>query len=159
VDERLNRSNITSDPTNGSVSEAFLALDLTVSSVNGAGLHTLAAQVDMRHCDVWVSTSDERRRGAVGYDRQKFLRGYQVTDANGGAEFLTIYPGWYSGRTVHIHFKVARPRFASGRVHFSAVLRRGDYGCRHRAVAIRLEGNTRHEERHRQHLRLEPISR
>jgi len=34
------------------------------------------------------------------------LRGYQITDENGIAEFITIYPGWYSGRTVHIHFKI-----------------------------------------------------
>jgi hypothetical protein len=32
--------------------------------------------------------------------------GYQVTDASGIARFTTIYPGWYSGRTVHIHVKV-----------------------------------------------------
>ena len=35
-----------------------------------------------------------------------FLRGYQVTDAYGRATFTTIYPGWYDGRAVHIHFKV-----------------------------------------------------
>jgi protocatechuate 3,4-dioxygenase beta subunit len=34
------------------------------------------------------------------------LRGYQLTDANGEARFLTIYPGWYQGRTVHMHIKV-----------------------------------------------------
>ena len=34
---------------------------------------------------------------------------HQVTDRNGAAEFLTVYPGWYSGRTVHIHFKVRVP--------------------------------------------------
>jgi protocatechuate 3,4-dioxygenase beta subunit len=34
------------------------------------------------------------------------LRGYQVTDADGAVTFTTIYPGWYSGRAVHIHFKV-----------------------------------------------------
>jgi protocatechuate 3,4-dioxygenase beta subunit len=34
------------------------------------------------------------------------LRGYQVTNTSGIAEFLTIYPGWYPGRAVHIHFKV-----------------------------------------------------
>jgi protocatechuate 3,4-dioxygenase beta subunit len=34
------------------------------------------------------------------------LRGYQLTDARGEAKFLTIYPGWYQGRTVHIHVKV-----------------------------------------------------
>jgi protocatechuate 3,4-dioxygenase beta subunit len=34
------------------------------------------------------------------------LRGYQITDNEGKAHFTTIYPGWYQGRTVHIHFKV-----------------------------------------------------
>jgi protocatechuate 3,4-dioxygenase beta subunit len=44
----------------------------------------------------------------AGFDTRgkKFLRGYQLTDANGIAEFLTIYPGWYPGRAVHIHFKI-----------------------------------------------------
>jgi protocatechuate 3,4-dioxygenase beta subunit len=37
---------------------------------------------------------------------QSFLRGYQITDAAGEARFQTIYPGWYSGRAVHIHFKI-----------------------------------------------------
>ena len=37
---------------------------------------------------------------------QSFLRGYQLTDEAGEARFLTVYPGWYSGRTVHIHFKI-----------------------------------------------------
>lgn len=40
--------------------------------------------------------------GAAG----TFLRGVQPTDADGAAEFLTIYPGWYAGRTVHIHMQV-----------------------------------------------------
>jgi protocatechuate 3,4-dioxygenase beta subunit len=34
------------------------------------------------------------------------LRGYQQTDGNGIAVFQTIYPGWYEGRAVHIHFKI-----------------------------------------------------
>jgi protocatechuate 3,4-dioxygenase beta subunit len=37
---------------------------------------------------------------------KNFLRGYQVTEADGSTRFTTIYPGWYPGRTVHIHFKV-----------------------------------------------------
>jgi protocatechuate 3,4-dioxygenase beta subunit len=37
---------------------------------------------------------------------RKFLRGYQITDASGVVRFVTIYPGWYTGRTVHLHFKV-----------------------------------------------------
>lgn len=35
-----------------------------------------------------------------------FLRGTQITDVNGQVEFDTIYPGWYRGRTTHIHLKV-----------------------------------------------------
>ena len=35
-----------------------------------------------------------------------FLRGVQRTDAKGMALFRTIYPGWYQGRAVHIHFKL-----------------------------------------------------
>src|SRR5699024_11438832 len=35
-----------------------------------------------------------------------FLRGYQVTDENGIVEFHTIFPGWYTGRAVHIHAQV-----------------------------------------------------
>ena len=39
-------------------------------------------------------------------DDERYLRGTQVTNAEGIAEFTTIYPGWYRGRTVHIHAKV-----------------------------------------------------
>ena len=38
--------------------------------------------------------------------KQNFLRGYQLTDKAGEARFRTIYPGWYPGRVVHIHFKI-----------------------------------------------------
>jgi hypothetical protein len=46
--------------------------------------------------------------GMAGPDTtgQNFLRGYQLTDANGEVNFTTIYPGWYMGRTVHIHLKI-----------------------------------------------------
>ena len=37
---------------------------------------------------------------------QNWLRGFQATDADGLVEFTTIWPGWYTGRAVHIHFKV-----------------------------------------------------
>jgi protocatechuate 3,4-dioxygenase beta subunit len=37
---------------------------------------------------------------------QTFLRGYQLTDQAGEVRFQTIYPGWYPGRAVHIHFKI-----------------------------------------------------
>ncbi len=40
--------------------------------------------------------------------QQTFLRGIQTTDANGWAYFNSVYPGWYSGRTPHIHAMIGR---------------------------------------------------
>ncbi|MGR6922321.1 intradiol ring-cleavage dioxygenase [[Actinomadura] parvosata] len=39
-------------------------------------------------------------------DDQRYLRGAQVTNAEGIVEFTTIWPGWYRGRTIHIHAMV-----------------------------------------------------
>jgi protocatechuate 3,4-dioxygenase beta subunit len=107
VDERLNRSDIRSDPTNGQIKTGTpLALTVLLSSISGANCQPLAdAQVDIWHCDALGIYSDveDPRFNTIG---QKFLRGYQLTDARGEARFLTIYPGWYQGRTVHIHVKV-----------------------------------------------------
>jgi protocatechuate 3,4-dioxygenase beta subunit len=108
VDERLNRSDIRSDPAGGAV-KAGIPLHLTLRTlrVTSPACTPLAgATVDIWHCDALGLYSDERANGTVG---QKFLRGYQTTDANGVVRFTTIYPGWYMGRTVHIHFKVHTP--------------------------------------------------
>jgi protocatechuate 3,4-dioxygenase beta subunit len=56
------------------------------------------AAVDIWHCDA-VGTY-------AAQTSKTFLRGIQRTDANGVATFKTIYPGWYQGRTVHIHVRV-----------------------------------------------------
>ncbi len=61
------------------------------------------AAVDIWHCDaggVYSGTSVQ------GTDEDRFLRGIQRTDAKGIALFRTIYPGWYQGRTVHVHVMV-----------------------------------------------------
>jgi protocatechuate 3,4-dioxygenase beta subunit len=39
----------------------------------------------------------------------RFCRGVGVTDANGVVSFRSIFPGWYSGRDLHIHFMAIRP--------------------------------------------------
>jgi protocatechuate 3,4-dioxygenase beta subunit len=105
VDEKLNRSDIRSDPTDNAVHEGVpLVLNMTVQRVdNGACTPLTGAIVDVWHCDALGSYSDEGMLGTAG---KKFLRGYQVSDANGAVQFTTIYPGWYMGRAVHIHFKV-----------------------------------------------------
>ncbi|MEZ4688724.1 MAG: hypothetical protein R3A12_00510 [Ignavibacteria bacterium] len=45
-------------------------------------------------------------RGYNAFVGQTFMRGTQITDANGTVFFDTVYPGWYPGRATHIHFKV-----------------------------------------------------
>jgi protocatechuate 3,4-dioxygenase beta subunit len=103
VDEKLNRSDIRTDPTTGALRPGVpLVLNFNVSAVNGSSCVPLPnATVDVWHCDALGTYSD-----VTGARGQKFLRGYQVTDGNGAAQFTTIYPGWYSGRAVHIHFKI-----------------------------------------------------
>lgn len=44
--------------------------------------------------------------GSSRSDDETYLRGAQATNADGIVEFKTIYPGWYRGRTTHIHAKV-----------------------------------------------------
>jgi protocatechuate 3,4-dioxygenase beta subunit len=67
------------------------------------------AIVDIWHCgaDGIYSGFESASTGGSGpTDDDTFLRGVQVTNAKGIVEFLTIYPGWYRGRTVHIYVKV-----------------------------------------------------
>jgi protocatechuate 3,4-dioxygenase beta subunit len=57
--------------------------------------------------DIWHADAAGNYSGfGAGASSRRFLRGIQKTDANGLAVFTTIYPGWYMGRTVHIHVKV-----------------------------------------------------
>ncbi len=79
-----------------------LALALTVVDSNTCEPIRDAA-VDIWHCDalgVYSGVSPEDSDG------ETYLRGVQLTDGNGLAEFATIYPGQYPGRTTHIHLKV-----------------------------------------------------
>lgn len=39
---------------------------------------------------------------------ERFCRGMQLTNAEGVASFRSIYPGWYFGRPIHIHFVALR---------------------------------------------------
>jgi protocatechuate 3,4-dioxygenase beta subunit len=105
VDEKLERSDIRADPATGILSQGVpLALRFNVSRVDASACTPLTgAYLDVWHCDAAGLYSDESANGTRG---RRYLRGYQVTDANGGVDFMTIYPGWYSGRAVHIHFKL-----------------------------------------------------
>jgi protocatechuate 3,4-dioxygenase beta subunit len=116
VDERLKRSDIRVNPSDGRVKSGVpLQLTLRVSAVGSGGCNPLpGAIIDVWQCDaigVYSAVNDPGSQSTAG---ENFLRGYQVTKADGSARFTTIYPGWYPGRTVHIHFKV-RVSAKSGR--------------------------------------------
>lgn len=123
VDERLNRSDIRSDPANGQVKPGMpLALSLLVSRLTTGDCRPLAdARVDLWQCDALGVYSDVRDPAfdTVG---QKFLRGYQITDATGEARFVTVYPGWYRGRTVHLHFMIRTQPSAQRGFEFTSQL-------------------------------------
>jgi protocatechuate 3,4-dioxygenase beta subunit len=109
VDEMLERVDIRSDPVDGSIATGHpLRLHLSVHRVDGAACAPVTgAHVDIWQCDssgVYAGVRDAR--GLFDTTGKKFLRGYQVSDAQGSVAFQTIYPGWYPGRTPHIHFKI-----------------------------------------------------
>jgi protocatechuate 3,4-dioxygenase beta subunit len=63
--------------------------------------------VDIWHCDAdGIYSGFTGQLGGLDTTGQQFLRGAQITNAEGLAVFRSIYPGWYPGRTTHIHFKV-----------------------------------------------------
>lgn len=86
-----------------------LKLTFNVARVGSASCTPLGgAQVHVWHSDAAGEYSDAGVRRASAASQQ-FLRGYQLTDATGTAQFQTIFPGWYGGRTAHIHFKIRLP--------------------------------------------------
>jgi protocatechuate 3,4-dioxygenase beta subunit len=105
ADEKLNRSNLTTNTSDANVLNATpLTLAMTIMQYASSGCSALVgAQVDVWHADAAGIYSDESVENTTG---QTFLRGYQITDSNGAVTFKTILPGWYSGRTTHIHVMI-----------------------------------------------------
>ena len=102
--------------------------------------------VDARTCrpirnaavDIWHADASGVYSGfGSGSSNRTFMRGIQRTNAKGLAQFRTIYPGWYPGRTVHIHVKVhvSGNVLHTGQLYFSdavtdAVYKRAPYTSR-----------------------------
>lgn len=118
VDRALERSDIRADPESGAVKLGVpLALTLRVMAVSGKACGPLAgALVDVWHCDAQGVYS------GVGGSRDRFLRGHQVSDAQGRVRFMSIYPGWYPGRAAHIHFKIRDAAGAARGFEFTSQL-------------------------------------
>ena len=116
LDKQLERADIRVEPSNGTSSAGEpLLLTFNVKQIaNGQCTPLPGAMVDVWQCDAAGRYSGVNDR-MIGFNTegQKFLRGYQITDASGVANFTTIYPGWYQGRAVHIHFKIRTPAQAA----------------------------------------------
>jgi protocatechuate 3,4-dioxygenase beta subunit len=94
VENTLTRHNITEG-------KAGLPLVIRFTVLNARTCKPIKnADVEIWHCDALGDYS------AVNGATTRFLRGHQKANAAGKAEFLTIFPGWYRGRTPHIHMKV-----------------------------------------------------
>jgi protocatechuate 3,4-dioxygenase beta subunit len=81
----------------------------------GAPLVLRTRVVDVSTCrairgaavDIWHADAGGVYSGfGAGAGDRTFMRGIQRTNARGLAAFRSVYPGWYPGRTVHIHVKV-----------------------------------------------------
>ena len=101
-DPKLVRADITEGHKGAPLALAFQVVSATdCAAIKGV-------RVDLWHADGLGMYSGYRGQGDDGVSTrgQTFLRGTQFTDAEGNARFATVYPGWYPGRTPHIHFKV-----------------------------------------------------
>ena len=101
-DPKLLRADITEGQPSVPARVRMTVLDQVGAPIRGA-------RVEIWHCNAsglysgYDGQGDDQKTGAKG---QTFLRGGQLTDAGGAALFRTIWPGWYEGRTPHIHAKV-----------------------------------------------------
>nr|WP_234343004.1 intradiol ring-cleavage dioxygenase [Streptomyces fulvoviolaceus] len=94
-----------------------LTLRLTVVDATDGCTPVSGAAVEIWHCDAWGyysgyttanpggSAPAESEDGSTANDNT-YLRGYQIANENGVVKFETIFPGWYTPRTCHIHLKV-----------------------------------------------------
>lgn len=117
VDGALQRADLRQDPSDGSQRPGVpLELILRVMDLSTGSCRPLqGAVVDVWQNDALGEYSDVRDRL---YDNRgkRFLRGHQFTDADGLVRFISIYPGWYPGRSVHVHFKIrGEPEAGRGR--------------------------------------------
>jgi len=104
-DPKLDRADITE-------AREGVPLEVRLQVVDQACAPLAGARVDVWHCDARGHYSGYPGQGDgrdVDTSGETFLRGWQTTDETGIVRFNTIYPGWYRGRTTHIHFKVVLP--------------------------------------------------
>jgi protocatechuate 3,4-dioxygenase beta subunit len=103
VDEKLNRGNLIDNASDSAQQGVPLALTMYVFDDDNDCALLVGAQVDVWHANATGVYSDESSESTVG---KTWMRGYQLADADGKVSFQTVWPGWYSGRTCHVHLRV-----------------------------------------------------
>lgn len=101
-DPELERADITEGRPGIPLRLRLQVVDQTCQAMEGA-------RVDVWHCDatgLYSGYAGQGEDGNADTTGETFMRGTLFSDGNGLVEFLTVYPGWYRGRTTHIHFKV-----------------------------------------------------
>ncbi|MEU4038449.1 intradiol ring-cleavage dioxygenase [Streptomyces collinus] len=120
----LDLERVRKDITEGKAGVPLTLRVTVIDSTTCAPLPNTA--VDIWHCDALGIYSGYVAGGST--PDTTFLRGVQLTDASGVAEFTTVYPGWYVGRALHIHVKthaggtVSNGTYHGGRVSHTGQL-------------------------------------
>lgn len=102
IDPELVRADITEEKTG-------VPLKMQIQVVDANCTPIPEARVDIWHCDAqgnYSGYANQGSDGTVNTEGETFLRGTLMADESGIVSFDTIYPGWYRGRTTHIHYKV-----------------------------------------------------
>lgn len=99
----LIRTNMIGDRTG-----VALTINLTINNINNNCAALEGALVDIWHCDKdgYYSQYGGTAMQTVNYTNNTFLRGRQITNANGVVSFTSIFPGWYTSRATHIHVHI-----------------------------------------------------
>lgn len=99
-DPKLERADITEGRPGVATTIKLQVVDALCQPLGGA-------RVDIWHCDATgVYSGYANQTGGVDTTGETFMRGTLFANDHGVVEFQTVYPGWYSGRTTHVHFKV-----------------------------------------------------
>ncbi|HEY2733631.1 MAG TPA: hypothetical protein VGI70_06580 [Polyangiales bacterium] len=100
----FNRSDVLANIDGTSVQDGIpLKLTVTVLDTQKDCAPLAGSQVDIWHCNAAGIYSDQ---AVENTSSESWLRGYQTTDSKGQLVFNTIIPGWYQGRTTHIHLRI-----------------------------------------------------
>lgn len=83
-----------------------LMINITVENTNNDCAPLPGVYVDVWMCDAGGNYSEYDGQLQGDFTNEHFLRGRQMTDANGKTSFICIYPGWYPGRAPHFHMEV-----------------------------------------------------